>query len=63
MKLDNMGALQKQCYNKSMRLLEDVFWSLCNANGPLTSVVEQGKVIRIIQDTKDKINKLIEKKL
>ena len=35
---------------------------LCNVNGPLTSVAEQGKVIRIIQDTRDKINELIEKK-
>lgn len=62
MKIDNMGAPQKQCYNKSMRLLEDVFWSLCNANGPLPSVVEQGKVIRIIQETRDKINALIKRK-
>ena len=36
---------------------------LCNANGPLPSVAEQGMVIKIIQDTRDKINELIEKKL
>ena len=62
MKIDNMGAPQKRCYNKAMKALEDVFWSLCNANGPLPSVAEQGKVIRIIQDTKDKINELINRK-
>ena len=62
MTLDKIGAPQKRCYNKAMKALEDVFWSLCNVNGPLPSVDEQGKVIRIIQDTKDKINKLIEKK-
>ena len=36
---------------------------LCNINGPLPSVDEQGKVIKIIQDTEDKINALIKKKL
>lgn len=45
-----------------MNALRDVFQMLCNANGPLPSVAEQGKVIRIIQDTKDKINELIDKK-
>lgn len=61
-RLENMNGIQKRCYNKAMNILRDVFINLCNANGPLPSVVEQGKVIRIIQDTKDKINKLIEKK-
>lgn len=54
---------EKQCYDKAINILRDVFMMLCNTNGPLPSVDEQGKVIRIIQDTKDKINKLIEKKL
>ena len=63
MKLENLNDNQKRCYKKAMKALEDVFWSLCNANGPLPSVEEQGKVIKIIQDTKDKINALIEKKL
>ena len=54
---------QEQCYNKAMKAFGDVFQMLCNTNGPLSSVDEQGKVIKIIQDTKDKINKLINKKL
>lgn len=58
-----MTSKQEQCYNKAMNALRDMFQMLCNANGPLPSVAEQGKVIRIIQDTKDKINELIEKKL
>ena len=57
-----MTPKQQQCYNKAMRAFSDVFQMLCNINGPLPSVDEQGKVIKIIQDTKDKINKLIEKK-
>ena len=58
-----MTKKEQQCYDKAMNALRDVFQMLCNANGPLPSVDEQGKVIKIIQDTKDKINKLIEKKL
>ena len=45
-----------------MNKLNDAYLMLCNANGPLPSVAEQGKVIKIIQDTKDKINVLIKKK-
>ena len=58
-----MTKKEQQCYDKAMNALRDVFQMLCNANGPLPSVAEQGKVIRIIQDTKDKINELIDKKL
>ena len=58
-----MTKKEKQCYDKAMNALWSVHQMLCNVNGPLPSVVEQGKVIRIIQDTKDKINKLINKKL
>lgn len=61
-KMKNMTSKQEQCYNKAMRAFGDVFQMLCNANGPLPSVAEQGKVIKIIQDTKDKINALINKK-
>ena len=57
-----MTTPAKQCYNKAMRAFGDVFQMLCNANGPLPSVAEQGMVIKIIQDTKDKINVLIKKK-
>ena len=57
-----MTSKQEQCYNKAMRAFSDVFQMLCNANGPLPSVADQGKVIKIIQDTKDKINALINKK-
>lgn len=46
-----------------MNALWSAYQILCNANGPLPSVAEQGKVIRIIQDTRDKINALIKKKL
>ena len=57
-----MTKKEQQCYDKAINTLRDVFMMLCNINGPLPSVVEQGKVIRIIQDTKDKINELIDKK-
>ena len=57
-----MTPKQQQCYNKAMRAFGDVFQMLCNVNGPLPSVIEHGKVIKIIQDTKDKINALINKK-
>ena len=57
-----MTKKEKQCYDKAMNALWSVHQMLCNVNGPLPSVVEQGKVIRIIQDTKDKINELIDKK-
>ena len=60
--MKKMTDKQQQCYDKAMRAFSDVFQMLCNINGPLSSVDEQGKVIKIIQDTKDKINKLIEKK-
>ena len=62
-RLENMNGIQKRCYDKAMNALLNVHQMLCNANGPLPSVVEQGKVIRIIQETKDKINELINKKL
>ena len=58
-----MTKKEQQCYDKAMNALWSVHQMLCNVNGPLPSVVEQGKVIRIIQETKDKINELIEKKL
>lgn len=58
-----LNEKQQQCYDKAINTLRDVFMMLCNVNGPLPSVEEQGKVIRIIQDTEDKINKLINKKL
>ena len=57
-----MTKKEKQCYDKAINALWSVHQMLCNVNGPLPSVVEQGKVIRIIQDTKDKINELIDKK-
>ena len=58
-----MTKKQQQCYDKAMNAFWNVHQMLCNVNGPLPSVAEQGKVIRIIQDTKDKINELIDKKL
>ena len=61
-KMKKMTSKQEQCYNKAMRAFGDVFQMLCNINGPLSSVDEQGKVIKIIQDTEDKINALINKK-
>ena len=57
-----MTKKEQQCYDKAMNALWNVHQMLCNVNGPLPSVVEQGKVIRIIQDTKDKINELIKRK-
>ena len=57
-----MTKKEQQCYDKAINALRDVFQMLCNANGPLPSVAEQGKVIRIIQDARDKINELIDKK-
>lgn len=61
--MKKMTDKQQQCYDKVINTLRDVFMMLCNVNGPLPSVEDQGKVIRIIQDTEDKINELIEKKL
>ena len=58
-----MTKKEQQCYDKAINALWSVHQMLCNVNGPLPSVDEQGKVIRIIQDTKDKINELIDKKL
>ena len=58
-----MTKKEKQCYDKAINTLRDVFIMLCNINGPLPSVEDQGKVIKIIQDTEDKINALIKKKL
>ena len=57
-----MTKKEQQCYDKAINALWTVHQMLCNVNGPLPSVVEQGKVIRIIQDTKDKINELIKRK-
>ena len=57
-----MTKKEQQCYDKAMKALWSVHQMLCYVNGPLPSVDEQGKVIRIIQDTKDKINELIDKK-
>ena len=57
-----MTKKEKQCYDKAINALWSVHQMLCNVNGPLPSVDEQGKVIRIIQDTRDKINELIDKK-
>ena len=58
-----MTKKEQQCYDKAMNALWNVHQMLCNANGPLPSVADQGNVIRIIQDTEDKINELIDKKL
>lgn len=57
-----MTKKEQQCYDKAINALWSVHQMLCNVNGPLPSVVEQGKVIRIIQDAKDKINELIKRK-
>ena len=58
-----MTKKEQQCYDKAINALWSVHQMLCNVNGPLPSVDEQGKVIRIIQEAKDKINALIKKKL
>ena len=58
-----MTKKEQQCYDKAINALWSVHQMLCNVNGPLPSVDEQGKVIRIIQETEDKINALIKKKL
>lgn len=53
---------QKKCYTNAMIAFENAYIALCNASGPLRSLREQLKVIEILQDAKDKINELIEKK-
>lgn len=58
-KLEHLSAVQLGCYKRAMKLLEDVFMNLCNANGPLGAYEYQNKVLVIIQEAKDKINKLI----
>ena len=60
--MKKMTPKQQQCYDKAMNALWSVHQMLCNVNGPLPSVEDQGKVIRIIQDTEDKINALIKRK-
>ena len=60
--MKKMTSKQQQCYDKAMKAFDDVFQMLCNVNGPLSSVDEQGKVIKIIQETRDKINELIKRK-
>ena len=57
-----MTSKQEQYSTKIKRTVSDVFKMMCNTNEPLPSVDEQEKVIKIIQDTKDKINTLIDKK-
>ena len=57
-----MTKKEQQCYDKAMNALWNVHQMRCNVNGPLPSVAEQGKVIKIIQDTEDKINALIKRK-
>ena len=60
--MKKMTSKQEQYYTKVMRTVSDVFKMMCNTNEHLPSVDEQEKVIKIIQDTKDKINALIDKK-
>ena len=60
--MKKMTSKQEQYYTKVMRTVSDVFKMMCNTNEQLPSVDEQEKVIKIIQDTKDKINELIDKK-
>ena len=60
--MKKMTSKQEQYYTKVMRTVSDVFKMMCNTNEQLPSVDEQEKVIKIIQDTKDKINALIDKK-
>ena len=57
-----MTKKEQQCYDKAMIAFENAYIALCNASGPLQSLREQLKVIEILQEAKDKINKLIEKK-
>ena len=60
--MKKMTSKQEQYYTKVMSSVSDVFKMMCNTNEPLPSVDEQEKVIKIIQDKKDKINALIDKK-
>ena len=54
---------QKRCYINAMIAFENAYIALCNASGPLQSLREQIKVIDILQEARDKINELIDKKL
>ena len=56
-----MTKKEQQCYDKAMKAFSNVFQMLCNVNGPLPSPDEQSKVLKILGDTKDKINTLIKK--
>ena len=40
--LDKMGAPQNRCYNKSMRLLENVFWSLWQCKWSIAKSITAG---------------------
>ena len=50
-----MTKKEQQCYDKAMNALWSVHQMLCNVNGPLPSVVEQGKVIKLYKKQKIKL--------
>lgn len=58
-KLEHLSEVQLRCYKRAMNSFNDIFHNLCNANGPLGAYEYQSKVLVIIQEAKDKINKLI----
>ena len=60
-----MGKLndkQQQCYTNAMIAFENAYIALCNSSGPLPTLREQLKVIEILQEARDKINELINRK-
>ena len=58
-----LNDVQKQCYQKAMVAIDNAFVSLCSDIGPLSSFKQKIDVLYILQEAKDKINELIEKKL
>lgn len=58
-KLEHLSAVQLRCYKNAINGFQNIFHQLCNANGPLGDYEYQSKVLTIIQEAKDKINKLI----
>ena len=58
-----LNDVQKQCYQTAMVTIDNAYVSLCGDIGPLSSFKQRIDVLYILQDAKDKINELIEKKL
>ena len=58
-----LNDAQKECYQKAMVAIDNAYIFLCCEIGPIASFKQRIDVLYILQEAKDKINELIEKKL